>query len=136
MLKKSITYTDFNGQEWTEDFYFNLSKAELMEMNLSSAGGLEVKLSRIINERDITKIAEIFKDIILRSYGKKSDDGKRFIKSEELSAEFEQTEAYSELFMELVGDANKATAFIKGIVPKDIAAEAEKQNIPELISHN
>lgn len=134
MLKKSITYTDFNGQEWTEDFYFNLSKAELMEMNLSNAGGLETKLTRIINERDITKIAEIFKDIILKSYGKKSDDGKRFIKSAELSSEFEQTEAYSELFMELVSDAGKATAFIKGIVPKDIAAEVEKQGSAELIA--
>lgn len=132
MLKKTIKYTDFDGNEQTEDFYFNLTKAELMEMNLSASGGLEKKLQRIINERDVTKIAEIFKDLILRAYGKKSDDGKRFIKNEEIKAEFAQTEAYSELFMELLGDTNASVAFIKGIVPKDIQSELEKQDLTTL----
>lgn len=132
MLKKTIKYTDFDGNEQTEDFYFNLTKAELMEMNLSASGGLEKKLQRIINERDVTKIAEIFKDLILRAYGKKSDDGKRFIKNEEIKAEFAQTEAYSELFMELLGDTNASVAFIKGIVPKDIQSELDKQDLTTL----
>lgn len=132
MLKKTIKYTDFDGNEQTEDFYFNLTKAELMEMNLSASGGLEKKLQRIINERDVTKIAEIFKDLILRAYGKKSDDGKRFIKNEEIKAEFAQTEAYSELFMELLGDTSASVAFIKGIVPKDIQTELDKQDLTTL----
>lgn len=132
MLKKTIKYTDFDGNEQTEDFYFNLTKAELMEMNLSASGGLEKKLQRIINERDVTKIAEIFKDLILHAYGKKSDDGKRFIKNEEIKAEFAQTEAYSELFMELLGDTNASVAFIKGIVPKDIQSELDKQDLTTL----
>ena len=132
MLKKTIKYTDFDGNEQTEDFYFNLTKAELMEMNLSASGGLEKKLQRIINERDVTKIAEIFKDLMLRAYGKKSDDGKRFIKNEEIKAEFAQTEAYSELFMELLGDTSASVAFIKGIVPKDIQTELDKQDLTTL----
>ena len=101
MLKKTITYTDYNGVERTEDKYFNLSKAEIMEMEMSTAGGFAEMVQGIVKAQDAPAIMKIFKDIILKSYGEKSPDGKRFIKSKELSDEFSQTEAYSDLFMEL-----------------------------------
>lgn len=116
MIKKTITYTDYDGNERTEDLFFNLSKAELIEMELSASGGMEKMLKRIIAEQDTRKIMEIVKSIILKSYGKKSDDGRRFIKSEELSQEFLQTEAYSELLLELMSDEKAASAFMNGLV--------------------
>ena len=117
MLKKTMKYTDYDGNEREEDFYFNLSKGELAEMELSLNGGLEGMINRIIQEKDNRKIVATFKDLILRSYGKKSDDGKRFIKSPELTEEFTQTEAYSDLFIELATDADAAAAFVNGILP-------------------
>lgn len=127
MLKKTITYEDFNGEERTEDFYFNLTEAELMEMNLSTYGGLDKVIEKIINTQDTPKIVSMFKDIVLRSYGEKSNDGKRFIKSDEIREGFAQTNAYSNLFMSLATDADEASAFINGIVPKNISAEMQKQ---------
>ena len=123
MLKKTINYTDYNGSEREEDHYFNLSKAEIMEMELSTAGGLSGMIQDIVKTQDGPAIMKIFKDIILKSYGKKSPDGKRFEKSEEISKAFEQTEAYSVLFMELVTDADAAAAFVNGIIPSDVAKE-------------
>lgn len=117
MLKKTITYTDYNGTERTEDFYFNLTKAELMEMQLSKNGGLDVSIRKIVDSQDAPGIIKIFKDLILKAYGEKSDDGKRFMKSKEISDAFSQTEAYSQLFMELATDADAASKFINGIVP-------------------
>ena len=117
MLKKTITYTDYNGVERTEDFYFNLTKSELVEMELSTEGGLMSKLERLSGDPDGVEIMKIFKDIILKSYGEKSPDGKRFIKSEEISEAFSQTEAYNTLFMELVTDAEKAAEFAEAIIP-------------------
>lgn len=117
MLKKTITYTDYNGVERTEDFYFNLNKSELVEMELSTEGGLMSKLERLSGDPDGVEIMKIFKDIILKSYGEKSSDGKRFIKSEEISEAFSQTEAYNTLFMELVTDAEKAAEFAEAIIP-------------------
>ena len=120
MLKKTITFTDYNGTERTEDFYFNLSKAEIMEMEMSTAGGLSEMLQNIVKTQDAPSIIKIFKDLVLKAYGQKSPDGKRFIKSEELSTEFSQTEAYSQLFMELATDADAAAKFVNGIIPGDI----------------
>lgn len=117
MLKKTITYTDYNGVERTEDFYFNLTKAELVEMEVSTEGGLMSKLERLSGDPDGVEIMKIFTDIILKSYGEKSSDGKRFIKSEEISKAFSQTEAYNILFMELVTDAEKAAEFAEAIIP-------------------
>ena len=127
MLKKTITYTDYNGAERTEDFYFNLSKAEITEIEMGVKGGLTETITRIVAAQDSPAIIKIFKDLILKAYGVKSPDGKRFEKSEELSTEFAQTEAYSNLFMELAFDANKAAEFINGIVPADLAKEAAKE---------
>lgn len=135
MLKKTIKYTDYNGVERTEDFLFNLSKAELMEMEMGTTGGLAEMIQNIVKSEDAPAIIKVFKDIILKAYGEKSADGKRFIKISDagipLSIGFSQTEAYSQLFMELATDADAAANFIKGIVPGDI--DVEKANV-ELVS--
>ena len=123
MLKKTITYTDYNGVERKEDFYFNLSKAEVMEMELSTTGGLAEMIKRIVAAQDQPAIIKVFKDLILKAYGEKSRDGKRFIKSPELSDAFAQTEAYSILFMELATNDEAAAKFINGIVPADMAQQ-------------
>lgn len=120
MLKKTITYTDFDGNERTEDFYFNLSKAEVLEMEMGITGGMTQMLKRIVSAQDGEKIMRTFKEIILKAYGEKSPDGKRFVKSEDLSTEFSQTEAYSQLFMELALDADAASIFVNGIIPADL----------------
>lgn len=131
MLKKTITYTDYNGTERTENFYFSLNKAEIMDMELSVTGGMRQLLQMIIDKQDIPKIIEAFKNLIKSAYGEKSPDGRRFIKSKELTEAFVQTEAYSELYMELIGDAEKAAAFINGIVPADISASIAKHTKEE-----
>lgn len=118
MLKKTITYTDYNGVDRTEDFWFNLSKAELMEMELSIAGGVADMIERTVKAQDQPTIVKIFKELILKAYGEKSADGRRFIKSKEISDAFSQTEAYSILFMELATSDNAASDFVNGIVPK------------------
>lgn len=117
MLKKTMTYVDYDGNERTEDFYFNLTKAEVTEMEMSQKGGLVNTIQKIVAEQNSQRIIEIFKDLILKSYGEKSLDGKRFIKNKELRDEFEQTEAYSDLFMELAQNAESAAAFVNGIIP-------------------
>lgn len=117
MLKKTITYTDYNGSERTEDFYFNLTKAEVVEMEMSTTGGLAEMIKKIVAAQDAPSIIAIFKKLILKAYGEKSPDGKRFIKSDEISNAFSQTEAYSQLFMELATDADKAAEFVNGIIP-------------------
>lgn len=117
MLKKTITYVDYNGSERTEDFYFNLTKAEIMEMELSTTGGLSEMISRIVAAQDAPAIIKVFKELVLKAYGQKSADGKRFVKSAALSEEFAQTEAYSILFMELATDADAAAKFVNEIVP-------------------
>lgn len=127
MIKKTITYTDYNGVERTEDFYFNLSRSEILEMEMGTAGGFVEMLNRIIAAKDSIAIINTFKDIIKKSYGEKSEDGKRFVKSEEISTAFTQTEAYDKLYMELVLDADAAAAFVNGILPADIQEETKKQ---------
>jgi len=135
MLKKTIKYTDYDGNEREEDFYFNLSKAELIEMQMGISGGLEKKLRKIISSQDIVEIMAIFKEIILKAYGEKSADGKRFIKSKELSEAFTQTEAYSELFMQITTDEKLASEFVNGIIPKDIVEETNKQKTLEFVEN-
>lgn len=127
MLKKTISYTDFNGVERKEDFYFNLSKAEIMEMQYSTVGGLDNMLNKIIAAQDTKLIMETFKTLILKAYGQKSDDGRRFIKSEQLAKEFEETEAYSVLYMELATNDTAAAAFVNGIIPKDLAEQVSEE---------
>lgn len=118
MLKRTITYTDYNDVERTEDFYFNLTQAELMEMELGTHGGLAEMLNKIVAAQDAPTIISTFKDIVLKAYGVKSDDGKQFIKNDETRTAFAQNPAYSILFMELATDADAGAAFVNGIMPK------------------
>ena len=127
MLKKTMTYVDYDGNERTEDFYFNLTKAELMEMTLSTSGGLDKYIERITKTQDTVKLIELFKEIIHKSYGIKSDDGKRFIKNKEILEEFTQTEAYSDLFTSLATDDKEAANFVNGIMPKELLEAAKKE---------
>lgn len=127
MLKKNIKYTDYNGVERDEDFYFNLSKAEITEMELGTTGGLSEMIQKIIDTKDIPQIVKLVKDIILKAYGVKSADGKQFIKINDagvpLSRAFSQTEAFSVLYMELATDADAAAKFVNGIMPADMVTE-------------
>lgn len=124
MITKTIKYTDYNGVERKENFLFNLSKAELMEMEMGTTGGLAETIQKIVETQDTPSIIKIFKELILKAYGEKSADGKRFVKVNDagipLSIGFSQTEAYSQLFMELATDADAAAKFVAGIVPSDI----------------
>ena len=133
MLKKTINYVDYNGNERNEDFYFNLSKAELLEMETSVAGGFAGLIQSIINAQDTPSLIKIFKDLILKAYGRKSPDGKRFEKSEELATEFSQTEAYSNLFMELALNAEAASAFINGVIPEEMKKELDKADTKKML---
>lgn len=131
MLKKTITYTDYNGVVRTEDFFFNISKAELVEMEVSEINGLGDTLKAIAEANDGKQIIAHFKKIVLDAYGEKSPDGRAFVKSDEIKTHFSQTEAYSVLFMELATQADSATAFINGILPSnmdELIASVEAQN--------
>ena len=133
MLVKRIDYVDYNGNNRSEDFYFNFTEAEIQEMNLRIPGGLKARLDKIVQEMDQEKLVSYFKSLILDSYGIKSEDGRRFIKSKELCEEFTQTEAYNKLFMQLTTDTNAAIEFVKGIIPNvpDPKTEAKEPNLPD-----
>lgn len=120
MIKETIKYTDYNGNELVEDFYFNLSRSEIAEMELSYPNGLANHITKITQSNNGAEIIKLFKNLILSSYGRKSDDGKRFIKNVEDSNAFSQTEAYSELFMKLATNADAAAEFVNGIIPKQL----------------
>lgn len=117
MVVKKIKYTDFNGVEREEEFMFNLTEAEITEMELTTDGGLSDSIKKIVSAQNTPEIIKTFKMLLLKSYGEKSADGRRFIKSEELTEAFTQTNAYSQLFMELATDDKAAIAFINGIIP-------------------
>ena len=123
MLKKTIKYKDFNGEDVSEDFLFHLSKAELVELEASHADGLAEAMQRIVDANDNKAIVAEFKKIILLSYGKKSMDGKRFVKNQTMRDEFESSEAYSTLFMELLTDTDAAIQFMNGIIPDGLIPE-------------
>lgn len=125
MLKKTITYKDLDGNNVTEDFYFNLSKAEITEMELSTEGGLANQLRAVLADGDPGVVIRVFKKIVLDSVGKRSEDGKRFIKNETIRLEFEQTDAYSTLFMELLTNAEAAAEFVIEVIPSDVAARVK-----------
>lgn len=134
MLKKTMTYTDYNGVERTEDFYFNLTHAEAMEMELSVNGGLTETIKRIVAAQDMPTLIKIFKEIILKAYGEKSPDGKYFHKSKELFERFSQTEAYSKLFMELATNDKAAADFVNAIVPSNTGAAKPAPGTPPALS--
>ena len=126
MLKKTITYKDFNDNEISEDFYFHLSQAEIVELEVSHQGGLSVAIQRIMDAEDLDSLMAEFKKIILMAYGKRSADGRRFIKTQELRDEFTSSNAYSALFMELITNTDAAIEFTTGIVPAEMAEQAAK----------
>ena len=127
MIKKTITYTDYDGNERTEDFRFNLSKAEYVMFENSVIGGMSKEIERAMAMQNGPRILEIFKDLVDRSYGVKTADGRRFMKSPELLQEFRETEAYVNLFMELVTDPEAGKAFLRGVSPSDMIAELDKK---------
>ena len=124
MLTKSITYKDFNGVERTEEFFFHLTKADLIEMQLSVHGGLDAMIKRIVNTTNEPELIKMFKELILKSYGEPSADGKRFVRFDKdghrLADDFAQTAAYPVLFMELATNADAAAKFVNGITPDDM----------------
>ena len=132
MIKKTVTYTDYNGVDRTENFYFNMSKAEVMEMELSTAGGMAESIQKIVDAKDAPAIIRVFKELVLKAYGVKSDDGRRFMKVKPdgtlYADEFKETEAYSQIFMELATDADKAAEFVNGIMPAELAQKAALPN--------
>lgn len=126
MIKWPITYTTYNDETITEDFYFNLNKAELVQLQFNANGSYSNFMERIMNERDYKTLGEEFRNIILSAYGKKSDDGKQFRKSDAIREEFENSAAFAELYIDLISNAESATKFFTGILPKDLQGEAQK----------
>lgn len=134
MYKMTETYTDYDGNERTEDFYFHVTKAEIMEMDFLEEGGLQKTVERIMSTQDRKALLELFKGIVIRAYGKKSPDGRRFMKNEEIKKDFTETEAYSNIFIKLATDSKAASKFINNIVPKDIQDEAAKISMDNKIT--
>lgn len=128
MIKITKTYVDYNDVERTEEFCFHLTEAEVTELELSKQGGISAYINSIIAAKDMPELIKLFKEIVLKAYGQKSLDGRRFIKNQELTEEFSQTEAYSMIFMELATDSDKASEFINGIMPKKLIEQANKAN--------
>lgn len=129
MLKITKTYKDYDDVERTEDFYFNLSEAELLDMEMGTAGSLTEMIEKIVNAKDIPTISKWFKTIMLKSYGIKSDDGRHFRKSEEISKDFESSPVYSLLYMELATDTDKAIDFINKIIPSTLSERVSKEDL-------
>ena len=135
MIKRTIKYTDYKDNEREEDFYFNLSKPEVMEMELTTKGGMSDYLDKIIKANNRDELIKWFKIIILKAYGVKSEDGRQFMKSEEISRAFSQTAAYEQLYMELVSDDKKAADFINGVLPTFDEIPDTAANNPQLTVH-
>lgn len=127
MIKKTITYTDFNGTQRTEDFYFNLSKAELMRMELGVKGGMTEMLNRMIAAQDAPAMMEVFEELVRKSYGVKTPDGRGFVKRQEDYEAFASTEAYSELFVELITNPEACAEFFNGVIPANLAEQVDAE---------
>ena len=136
MLKKTITYTDYNNEERTEDFYFNFTEVELTELQTSVNGGYAEMIQKMAKSKDINSLITILKDLITKSYGVKSEDGRRFIKKPELTEEFVETPAFSTLYMELATDEKKMAEFINKIIPANLASRVEKAKIENITANN
>lgn len=138
MYVKELEYTDFNGVKRKEKFYFNLTKAEILDMELGKTGGLTEYIQKILEAQDTPAIMTLFKTLLLKSYGVKSDDGRRFVKNDQVREDFEQTQAFSDLYMLLALDDNEASKFVNSIVPEDmkVSDEQKAQFAKELIPSN
>lgn len=133
MVKKTVTYTDYNGEERTETYRFNLNRVEVLDMQMTTIGGYTEKLQALIDAKNTAELYKLFKDLVLRSYGVISEDGKRFEKTDKLREEFEQTEAYVTIYMELATNTDKAIEFINGITP-DFENKANSLNDAKAIA--
>lgn len=137
MLRKTITYVDFNDEKRTEDFYFNLTKTELAELDIDAGGNLVNMLTRMARNQDGVGMAKFLKEMIVRSYGEKSDDGKYFEKGDGFAngKRFTQTAAFDVLFTEILTDPSGEAiqSFLYGIIPADIAAQAKANTTPNLV---
>ena len=127
MIKKTITYTDYNGVDRTEDFYFNLTKAELLRMEMGVKGGMTEMMNRMIAAQDAPALIEVFEELIHKAYGVKTPDGKGFVKREEDYEAFKSTEAYSELFVELISSTEASSEFFNGVIPANLAKQVEEE---------
>lgn len=127
MYVKEVEYTDFNGVARKEKFYFNLTKAEILEMELGKTGGFTEYIRKVIEAQDTPTLMSLFRSLLLKSYGVKSDDGRRFIKNDAVREDFEQTQAFSDLYMQLALDDNEASKFINGIMPADMKVSEEQR---------
>lgn len=125
MIKKTVNYVDFNGDNQVEDIYFNLTKAEITEMELSQKGGLTEHIKKISEAQDNRELIALFKSILVKSVGRRSADGKRFVKNDDIREEFISSEAYSTLFMELAFDADAAIEFITGVMPAGLVKQED-----------
>lgn len=134
MLKKPITYTDFDGNTRTEDFYFNLSESELIDWQLTTEGGLLTRLQTIVKANEKHTIMKTFKEIILKAYGEKSSDGRYFDKSDEISTRFSHSAAFNVLYQELLGNDNAASEFINALLPADLAEKLAKQDAAKILT--
>lgn len=134
MIKKTYTYTDYNGNERTEDYYFNLQEAEIMKLEMGINGGLTAKINRIIAAQDVPEIMKVFDELIGVSYGIKSPDGREFIKSPEITKSFMQTEGYNKLFMDFVTKEGFAANFFNELIPN--VPDSQKSDEVVLISGN
>lgn len=132
MLKRDIKYTDFNGDEQTDTFYFNLTRAEIVELEYVEKGGLDEFIRTIVKTEDHKALIKLFKQIVLMAYGQKSDDGKRFIKNDQLREDFEQSAAFDELFIQLATNETTMSTFIQGILPKDMQDEIKRIDAAQL----
>ena len=137
MLTKAITYTNYNGEKRTKNFYFNLTRTELAKMELTNKAGMEATIKQMVNEDDRAKIIELFEKIVLGAYGEKSSDGEEFLKSPEIVARFVAHPAYDVLFMELISSDKAMSDFINAVIPNDLAAEAEKnkKNLNDIMGY-
>ena len=131
MTYETITYTDYNGVTKTRKFYFNINKSELIRLETNTPGGIAQSLDEAAKAKDAVKLMKFFEEIIALAYGEKSEDGERFIKSKELSEAFMQTEAYNQLFTDLLTNAEKASNFINKIFPKELVEQAQKEQAAE-----
>lgn len=130
MYKMTRTYEDFNGNERTEDFYFHLTEAEVMKMQMSTKGGLAEMIQSVVASQDAPAIIKIFEDLVSKAYGQKTPDGRGFQKNDAIRAEFEQTQAYSDIFMELATNADAAAKFVNGIIPANLAKKIAEAKLP------
>ena len=129
MIKRTVTYEDYNGEKRTETFYFHYTEAEILDMEMSEEGSFAERIQRIIDAKDNTALMKLIKKFVIDAYGVKSDDGKRFMKNDEVKAAFLECPAYSDIFMDMVTDEDIAAEFVNGVIPNTMKDRVAKLTI-------